>query len=71
MLVCEQAHWGRETAPGIQPKESGIPLALQGALGAGNSTWDSAKGIRNLASSPGGSGGGGQEQSPPESSLAG
>ena len=60
MLVCEQALCGRGTAPGIQLKESGITLPLRGVLGAGNSTRDSAKGIRNPASFPGGSAGGGQ-----------
>ena len=44
----------------IQLKESGITLALRGALGAGDSTRDAAKGIQNPASSPGGTGSGGQ-----------
>ena len=61
ILVCEQALCGRGTASGIQLKENGITLALWGALGAGDSTRDSAKGIQNPASSLGGSGGWGLE----------
>ena len=44
---------GGGTAPGIQLKESGIALALRGALGAGDSTRDSVKGIQNPSSTLG------------------
>lgn len=60
---------GVGTAPWIQLKESGIPLALWGG-GGGDNTRYSTKGIRNPSSSSGGSEGGRQEKSPPEFFLA-
>ena len=51
--------WAKDSTR-IELKESGITLALWGALGVGDSTRDSTKGVRNPSSTLWGSGGGRQ-----------